>query len=146
MVIDRPGATLRLEERPIPTPANGQVLVRVHACGVCRTDLHVADGELPQAHYPVVPGHEIVGEVAALGEGVTGLSVGVRVGVPWLGSVCGQCRYCRAGDENLCDLALFTGCNLDGGLRSTWLPMPASASVCRRNIPMPKRHRFSAPA
>jgi propanol-preferring alcohol dehydrogenase len=115
MVIDRPGATLRLEERSIPTPANGQVLVRVHACGVCRTDLHVADGELPQARYPVVPGHEIVGEVAALGEGVTGLSVGARVGVPWLGSVCGQCRYCRAGDENLCDLALFTGCNLDGG-------------------------------
>ena len=115
MVIDRPGARLRLEERAVPVPAQGEVLIRVRACGVCRTDLHVVDGELPQARYPVVPGHEIVGEVAALGEGVDGLGNGERVGVPWLGWTCGKCRYCLAGAENLCDFARFTGCSIDGG-------------------------------
>ncbi|HZP19316.1 MAG TPA: zinc-dependent alcohol dehydrogenase family protein [Bauldia sp.] len=115
MVIDRPGLPLRLEDREIPAPGAGRVLVRVHACGVCRTDLHVVDGELPQARYPVVPGHEIVGEVAGLGEGVAGLRVGDRVGVPWLGWTCGVCAYCTTGRENLCDRALFTGCSLDGG-------------------------------
>jgi propanol-preferring alcohol dehydrogenase len=115
MVIDRPGALLRLEERPIPAADPGQVLIRVRACGICRTDLHVIDGELPQARYPVIPGHEIVGEIATLGQGVAGFSVGERVGVPWLGWTCGKCRFCRAGQENLCDFARFTGCNIDGG-------------------------------
>jgi alcohol dehydrogenase, propanol-preferring len=115
IVVDRPGARLRLEERGIPSPGLGQILVRVLACGVCRTDLHVADGELPQARYPVVPGHEIVGEVSSVGVGVTGFAMGERVGVPWLGWVCGECRFCRSGAENLCDFARFTGCTIDGG-------------------------------
>ena len=115
MVIDRPHALLRVEEREVPSAGPGQILIRVHACGVCRTDLHVLDGELPQARYPVVPGHEIVGEVAGLGEGVGGFAPGERVGVPWLGWTCGKCRYCLAGQENLCDFARFTGCSIDGG-------------------------------
>ena len=115
MVIDRPGGPLRLEERPVPEPGSGEVLIRVHACGVCRTDLHVLDGELSQTRYPIVPGHEIVGEIARVGDGVTGFTIGERVGVPWLGWTCGTCRYCRAGEENLCDFARFTGCNIDGG-------------------------------
>ena len=117
MVIERPGAPLRLVDRPKPEPGTGQVLIAVSACGVCRTDLHVADGELPQARYPIVLGHEIVGRVAALGAGVTGLALGERVGVPWLGSTCGHCRFCLGGAENLCDNAHFTGCDIDGGYR-----------------------------
>jgi len=98
-----------------PHPGKGQVVVKVHACGVCRTDLHVIDGELPHARSPVIPGHEIVGTVAALGDGVTALAVGERIGIPWLGSTCGACRYCRGGQENLCDAPEFTGCTIDGG-------------------------------
>jgi propanol-preferring alcohol dehydrogenase len=98
-----------------PHPGEGQVAVKVHACGVCRTDLHVVDGELPQARSPVIPGHEIVGTVAGVGDGVTALAVGDRIGIPWLGSTCGACRYCRAGQENLCDAPQFTGCTIDGG-------------------------------
>ena len=115
MVIRGPGERLVLEERPVPVPHDGEVLIRVHACGVCRTDLHVVDGELPETRYPVIPGHEIVGEVVAAGAGVETLAVGERVGVPWLGWTCGHCRYCRAGEENLCDEARFTGCQIDGG-------------------------------
>jgi len=115
MVLDRPRADLRLETRDTPSPGRGEVLIRVTACGVCRTDLHVLDGELPQAVYPIVPGHEIVGRVAALGDGVRGLAIGDRVGVPWLGWTCGECDYCRGGQENLCDRARFTGCSIDGG-------------------------------
>ena len=115
MVIDAPYQPLRLEERALPKPGAGEILIRIRACGVCRTDLHVVDGELPQARYPVVPGHEIVGEVSELGEGVEGFAIGKRVGVPWLGWTCGGCRYCLAGQENLCDFARFTGCSLDGG-------------------------------
>ncbi|HEY1438441.1 MAG TPA: zinc-dependent alcohol dehydrogenase family protein [Casimicrobiaceae bacterium] len=98
-----------------PHPGEGQVAVKVHACGVCRTDLHVVDGELPYARSPVIPGHEIVGTVAGVGDGVTALAVGDRIGIPWLGSTCGTCRYCRAGQENLCDAPEFTGCTIDGG-------------------------------
>jgi alcohol dehydrogenase, propanol-preferring len=98
-----------------PHPGEGQVAVKVHACGVCRTDLHVVDGELPYARSPVIPGHEIVGTVAGVGDGVTALAVGDRIGIPWLGSTCGVCRYCRAGQENLCDAPEFTGCTIDGG-------------------------------
>ncbi len=115
MVLDRPGEPLKRVRRPIPQPGSGQLLLRVRACGVCRTDLHVVDGDLPQTRLPIVPGHEVVGEVVALGEGVTGFEPGQRVGVPWLGHTCGRCRYCRTGQENLCDRPGFTGCTLDGG-------------------------------
>jgi alcohol dehydrogenase, propanol-preferring len=106
MVLDAPRRPLRLEDRPVPESADGQLLVRVHACGVCRTDLHVVDGELPNPKLPLVPGHQIVGTDEASGR---------RVGVPWLGWTCGRCRYCTSGRENLCDEARFTGYDLDGG-------------------------------
>jgi len=117
MLLDAPGRPLRAAEIPRPTPGAGQVLVAVTACGVCRTDLHVADGELRDPKLPLVLGHEIVGTVAALGAGpeATRFRVGDRVGVPWLGWTCGECHYCRAGRENLCDRARFTGYHLDGG-------------------------------
>jgi alcohol dehydrogenase, propanol-preferring len=115
MVLEKPGTPLVLRERPIPQPGAGDILLEIDACGVCRTDLHVVDGELPDAKLPIIPGHEIVGHVAALGAGVTGFSVGERVGVPWLGRTCGVCPYCRAGRENLCDAPLFTGYTRDGG-------------------------------
>ena len=110
-----PGAPLRLVERGIPPPVPGQVLLRVVACGVCRTDLHIIDGELPPLDHPVVPGHEIVGVVEALGVGVVGVHVGDRLGVPWLGWTYGHCSYCTSGHENLCDAARFTGYHIDGG-------------------------------
>lgn len=102
-------------ERPIPVPPAGGVLVRVRACGVCRTDLHVVDGELPETPIPIVPGHEIVGVIDAVGEGVTTFAPGDRVGVPWLGYTCGRCEYCTSGRENLCPRARFTGYTIDGG-------------------------------
>jgi len=115
MALDRPGAPLRLADLPRGTPGPGQVLVRVAACGVCRTDLHLCDGDLPLGRTPVVPGHEIVGRVEALGPGVDGLAPGTRIGVPWLGWTCGRCVYCTTGRENLCDEARFTGYQIDGG-------------------------------
>jgi propanol-preferring alcohol dehydrogenase len=115
MVLEAQGEALMLRERPEPEPGAGMVRIRVAACGVCRTDLHVVDGELPDIRYPIVPGHEIVGRVEALGPGVTTLRLGERVGVPWLGYTCGVCRYCREGMENLCDRPLFTGYTRDGG-------------------------------
>ncbi|WP_422368334.1 zinc-dependent alcohol dehydrogenase family protein [Pelagibius sp.] len=102
-------------ELPLPEPAPGQIRLKVQACGVCRTDLHVVDGELPEPKLPVVPGHEIVGKVDALGEGVDRFSLGQRVGVPWLGFSCGVCDYCRSGRENLCGEARYTGYQIDGG-------------------------------
>ena len=102
-------------ELPAPEPGRGQVLLHVHACGVCRTDLHVVDGELPEPKLPLVPGHQIVGRVAGVGEGVEWPEAGDRVGVPWLGWTCGSCRYCATGRENLCERARFTGYHLDGG-------------------------------
>ncbi|MCX8092122.1 MAG: zinc-dependent alcohol dehydrogenase family protein [Verrucomicrobiae bacterium] len=115
MVLEQPGQPLRLRDWPVPAPQPGQVLVRVSACAVCRTDLHVVDGELPNPKLPLIPGHEIVGRIAALGEGVSDFPIGERVGVPWLGWTCGRCEFCRAGHENLCDAARFTGYTLDGG-------------------------------
>ncbi len=115
MVLRRPGEPLGREERRVPEPGPGQVRVRVAACGVCRTDLHVVDGELPDPALPVVPGHEIVGRVDALGSGVEGVRLGDRVGVPWLAWTCGACSYCRAGRENLCREARFHGYTVDGG-------------------------------
>lgn len=115
MVLNAAGEPLRFEERPDPCPGPGQVLIRIAACGVCRTDLHLVDGELPDPALPIVPGHEIVGTVAALGEGVDRFRPGDRVGVPWLGHVCGTCRFCLSGAENLCDEPGFTGYQIDGG-------------------------------
>jgi len=115
MVLERIGEPLTLIARPEPQPAEREVRVRVAACGVCRTDLHVVDGELPHAALPIVPGHEIVGRIDAVGAGVTTLSVGMRVGIPWLGRTCGRCAYCREGRENLCDQPAFTGYTRDGG-------------------------------
>jgi propanol-preferring alcohol dehydrogenase len=115
MVLHTPREPLRLAELPGPKPGPGQVLVRVRACAVCRTDLHVMDGELPHPKLPLVPGHEIVGVVAAKGEGVERFNIGDRVGIPWLGWTCDACEYCRTGRENLCDQARFTGYTLDGG-------------------------------
>ncbi|KKX57818.1 zinc-dependent alcohol dehydrogenase family protein [Pseudomonas putida] len=115
MVLHTAGQPLLLEDRPVPTPSANQLLIKVLACGVCRTDLHLVDGELPQAVLPRVPGHEIVGEVVALGTHANPERIGQRVGVPWLGWTCGQCAFCQTGRENLCDQAMFTGCHLDGG-------------------------------
>jgi propanol-preferring alcohol dehydrogenase len=129
MVLRRPGAPLAADIRPVPIPGAGQVLVRVRACGVCRTDLHVVDGDLAHASLPLVPGHEIVGDVAALGEGATGFELGDRVGVPWLAWTCGACPYCRSGRENLCDRARFTGDTVDGGYADHAL---ADARYCFR--------------
>lgn len=118
MVLAARGAPLTLQERPDPKPGHGEVVVKVSACGVCRTDLHVVDGELPDIAYPIVPGHEVVGRIEALGAGVTELKIGARVGVPWLGATCGICPYCRTGKENLCDRPQFTGYTRDGGFAS----------------------------
>ena len=115
MVLRRPGEALQATELPDPSPGPGQVRVRVAACGVCRTDLHVVDGELPHPKLPIIPGHEIVGRIDAIGDGVQGLTLGQRVGVPWLGHTCGVCPYCRSERENLCDEPVFTGYTRDGG-------------------------------
>jgi propanol-preferring alcohol dehydrogenase len=117
MVIDAPGRPLRMTTGPIPNPTGTDVLIEVAACGVCRTDLHVADGEIT-ARYPIVPGHEIVGRVIAIGSDVADIAIGDRVGVPWLGRTCGTCPYCRSGHENLCDHPTFTGATRDGGYSS----------------------------
>jgi len=115
MLLDAPRQPLRAAEIPTPTPDDSQVLVQVRACAVCRTDLHVVDGELPRPKLPLVPGHEIVGVVVATGKRVTRFKTGDRVGVPWLGWTCGECEFCRSGRENLCGAARFTGYTLDGG-------------------------------
>jgi alcohol dehydrogenase, propanol-preferring len=118
MVLRARGERLMPMERPDPIPGPGEVRVKVSACGVCRTDLHVVDGELPNIEYPIIPGHEIVGRIDALGADVGNLTIGMRVGVPWLGFTCGECIYCRAEKENLCDRPLFTGYTRDGGFAS----------------------------
>jgi alcohol dehydrogenase, propanol-preferring len=115
MVLERAGEPLRAAQLPDPTPGPGQVLLAVSACGVCRTDLHILDGELSEPKLPLVPGHQVVGTVAGLGEGAGRFALGDRVGVPWLGWTDGECRYCRQGRENLCDHARFTGYDIDGG-------------------------------
>ncbi|PSM49672.1 alcohol dehydrogenase [Chroococcidiopsis sp. CCALA 051] len=115
MILEAQGKLLRVAERPIPQPNSQQVLIRVRACGVCRTDLHIVDGELTQPKLPLILGHQIVGTVAAVGEQVQQFQIGNRVGVPWLGHTCNCCRYCLSGRENLCDYAQFTGYQIDGG-------------------------------
>lgn len=136
MVLEQIRQPLRPTECKVPEPQAGQVLLRIEACAVCRTDLHVVDGELANPKLPLIPGHEIVGTVEALGEGVVDFQMGQRVGVPWLGWTCGLCRYCRAGRENLCDQALFTGYNLDGGY--------AEYTVCHARFCFPIPDSYSA--
>jgi propanol-preferring alcohol dehydrogenase len=132
MVLEKPGLSLDMRERAGPAPAPGEILVEIAACGVCRTDLHVVDGELPNPKLPIIPGHEIVGRVAALGRGVAGFAIGARIGVPWLGYTCDVCPYCRSGRENLCDRPLFTGYTRDGGYATHTL---ADARYC---FPLPE--------
>jgi len=115
MVLKKIGTALEWTELPERQPGPGEIRVKVAACGVCRTDLHVVDGELPDPVVPIIPGHEIVGRIDAVGTGVQGLKVGERVGIPWLGHTCGVCPYCKGGHENLCDRPLFTGYTRDGG-------------------------------
>jgi alcohol dehydrogenase, propanol-preferring len=135
MVFQAPRRPLVCMELPIPKPSPDQVLLKVHACGVCRTDLHVVDGELPHPKLPIIPGHEIVGSVIQVGENVSSLALGDRIGVPWLGSTCNECFYCRTDRENLCDHPQFTGYTLDGGYaeyvvadKNYCFPLPASYS------------------
>jgi len=134
MVLDRPGSPLTLREVPDPVPGPGQVGISVAACGVCRTDLHVVDGELPDPKLPLVPGHEVVGRVDSLGTGVDRFRIGDRVGVPWLGWTCGACRFCRAGKENLCERARFTGWRIDGGYAER------AVAEARYAFPLPERY------
>ncbi|WP_407179348.1 zinc-dependent alcohol dehydrogenase family protein [Bradyrhizobium sp. STM 3562] len=118
MVLPERGSDLQLQQRPDPQPGEGEIRVAVSACGVCRTDLHVVDGELPDIKYPIIPGHEIVGRVDLVGSDVTTHRIGDRVGIPWLGHTCGVCRFCKEGMENLCERPLFTGYTRDGGFAS----------------------------
>ncbi|MGN6320164.1 MAG: zinc-dependent alcohol dehydrogenase family protein [Dyella sp.] len=129
MVLHKIGEPLALQSLPDPLPGQGEVRLRVEACGVCRTDLHVVDGELPGVVMPVIPGHECVGVVDAIGPGVTGVVLGERMGVPWLGGACGHCEYCRTGRENLCDEPSFTGYTRPGGFASH---IVARADYCVR--------------
>ncbi len=131
MVLRHPKTPLALEERPLPQPGAGELRLRIEACGVCRTDLHVVDGELEHPRLPIIPGHEIVGVVDAIGDDARGFSLGERVGVPWLGKTCGCCSYCASGRENLCDDPLFTGYTRDGGYATHAV---ADASYC---FPLP---------
>jgi propanol-preferring alcohol dehydrogenase len=134
MVLDRQGSTLTPREFPLPEPGPGQVRLRVTACGVCRTDLHVLDGELAEPKLPLIMGHQIVGRVDRAGPGAVRFSEGDRVGVPWLGGSCGQCRYCSTGRENLCDNPLFTGYQIDGGFAECCV---ANAHFC---FPIPEAY------
>lgn len=134
MVLHKPGEPLVLTEMETPEPGSGQVRVRVRACAVCRTDLHVVDGDLADAKLPIIPGHEIVGTVDALGDGVTALRPGQRIGIPWLGHTCGHCRFCDSGRENLCDAPGFTGYQIDGGFATHAI---ADAEFC---FPLPDNY------
>lgn len=134
MLLDAPGRPLRAAAVPLPVPGPGQLLLRVRACGVCRTDLHLADGELPDPKLPLVPGHEIVGEVVSGGMGTDRYAAGMRMGVPWLAWTCGECRFCRAGRENLCEHGRFTGYHVDGGYAEYTV---ADARFC---FPLPRSY------
>jgi len=142
MVLHAAGRPLVLEHRELPQPGAGEVRLSVQACAVCRTDLHICDGELPLPCLPLVPGHEIVGIVDALGEGVTSLRAGQRVGVPWLGHTCGHCSHCAGGRENLCDAPVFTGHGRDGGFASHVL---AEAAYCLPLGSLPQDAVHAAP-
>lgn len=131
MVLERPGEKLSALKLPVPVAGRGELLIKVQACGICRTDLHIVDGELPDPRLPLIPGHQIVGVVEDVGEGVRDFHVGDRVGVPWLGGTCGTCRHCLSGHENLCDKAIFTGYQRKGGFAEY---CTANAAYCF-NIP-----------
>jgi propanol-preferring alcohol dehydrogenase len=135
MVLDRAGAPLSLRELPDPAPGAGELAIEIDACGVCRTDLHVVDGDLPDPKLPLVIGHQIVGRVSALGAGARGFAIGDRVGVPWLGWTCGACAYCASGRENLCRAARFTGYHRDGGYAE------ACVADARYAFPLPPSYR-----
>src|SRR5512142_2821980 len=140
MVLEAPGQPLKYLEVPVPRPGPEQVLIRVQACGVCRTDLHIVDGELTEPKLPLIIGHEIAGEVVALGAGADTFRPGDRVGVPWLGWTCGKCRYCLSGRENLCDYARFTGYTIDGGYAEYTV---ADQRYC---FPLPDRYNYEQAA
>jgi alcohol dehydrogenase, propanol-preferring len=127
MIFEGTGRPLKLVNLPPPAPEDGQILIRVHACGVCRTDLHIIDGELPDPHLPLVLGHQIVGTVIRIGDKVTEFKIGDRVGVPWLAETCGECRFCKANEENLCEYARFTGYHVNGGFADYTV---ANAAFC----------------
>lgn len=131
MRLERTGSPLVLCDLPDPEPGPMEVRIRVEACAVCRTDLHVVDGDLPDGLSPVTPGHEIVGWVDRLGEGVSALTLGQRVGVGWLGATCRSCAYCRSGHENLCDTPAFMATRVMEGLRLTSSPMRTMSTICR---------------
>lgn len=133
MVLEKPGEKLQLKDLPIPKPNKGQLLIKVHVCGICRTDLHVLDGELPDPKLPLIMGHQVVGTVVDSGEGVK-ISIGTRVGVPWLGGSCGHCFFCLDGNENLCDRALYTGYQVNGGFAEYCV---ANESFC---FPLPESY------
>lgn len=141
MVLERQSGPLRLREVPVPEPGPGQIQLAVTACGICRTDLHVVDGDLAEPRLPLIPGHQIVGRVTALGEGVSGIAIGHRVGVPWLGGSCSHCWFCRHGRENLCEEARYTGYQIDGGFAEFAV---ADARYC---FPIPEHYadRQAAP-
>jgi len=134
MILRQPGSRLEMVARPDPLPGPGQLQVAVSACGVCRTDLHVVDGDLIEAKLPIIPGHEIVGTISALGDGVDGFRLGERIGIPWLGHSCGSCSYCESGAENLCDEPGFTGYQIDGGYADMTI---ADARFC---FPLPTEY------
>ena len=134
MILDRPGQLLQHRSVAAPIPGPGQILVKVSACGVCRTDLHVVDGELTEPRLPIIPGHEIVGRVEARGEGIQHFALGDRVGIPWLGHTCGRCFFCRTQQENLCDAPLFTGYQINGGYAEYTV---AEAAYC---FPLPENY------
>lgn len=134
MVLAEPGTPLEWGEVPAPAPGPGQVRVKIAACGVCRTDLHIVDGELTEPKLPIIPGHEIVGRIEAVGDGVAAFGIGDRVGVPWLGHTCGHCTYCATGHENLCDAPRFTGYQIDGGYAEYTV---ADAAYC---FPLPENY------
>jgi alcohol dehydrogenase, propanol-preferring len=136
MVLKKLGTALEWTDLADRQPGPGEIRVKVAACGVCRTDLHVVDGELPDPKVPIIPGHEIVGRIDAIGAGVEGLSLGERVGIPWLGHTCRVCPYCMGGQENLCDQPVFTGYTRDGGF--------ATVVSRRRRSPMRAMHSHSA--
>ena len=140
MALNAPGAALAPVTRPDPMPGPGEVRLRVRACGVCRTDLHIIDGELPARRSPIVPGHEVVGVVDAIGAGVEGVRIGQRLGAPWLGGACGACAYCREGAENLCDAPRFNGWTHDGGYADTML------ADARFAVPLPETYADDAVA
>lgn len=134
MILEKTGEPLVLKEIPIPTPKADEVLIKVHTCGICRTDLHVVDGELPHPKLALIPGHQIVGIITALGANVKSRKINEKVGVAWLGNSCGVCEYCLSGRENLCDQALYTGYQIDGGFAEYCV---AHANYC---FPIPESY------